>query len=175
MLFWHVGATTAFVRYAFRDPAMDLRFLALGAVVPDLIDLPIGILWWDALESVRLVAHSLTFGALVMVGVLAATRRGPRRKQWMLFAVGILVHLALDAMWQAPETLWWPFLGTDFTAAGFDTYGAYVSDLLTDPVMWAGELAGLAYVVWMGRRVGIGDRDTRRVFLRTGVASVGLD
>jgi len=27
MLFWHVGATIAFVRYAFRDQNMDLRFL----------------------------------------------------------------------------------------------------------------------------------------------------
>jgi len=41
MLFWHVGATIAFVRYTFRDKAMDLRFLALGAILPDLIDTPI--------------------------------------------------------------------------------------------------------------------------------------
>ena len=154
---------------------MDLRFLALGAVAPDLLDLPIGIVGWSTFQSVRLVAHSLTFGALVMVVVLVVTRRGPRRKQWMLFAVGILLHLALDAMWRAPETLWWPFLGTEFTPSGFATYGAYVRDLIASPVMWAGELVGLSYLVWMGRRIGIADPEVRRTLLRTGVVSVGLD
>ena len=175
MLFWHVGATTAFIRYAFRDPAMDLRFLALGAVIPDLVDLPIGIVVWDSVGSVRLGAHALVFGALVMVAVLAITRRGARRKRWMLFAVGILMHLALDAMWGSPETLWWPFLGTDFAATGFTTYGDYLADLVRDPVLGAGELAGLAYLVWLARRAGAGDPDARRAFLRTGVIPVGLD
>ena len=175
MLFWHLGATTAFIRYAFRDPNMDLRFLALGAIAPDLIDLPIGIALWDRVEAVRLGAHSLAFAALVMAVVLILTRRGPRRKRWMLFAVGVLAHLAFDAMWRLPETLWWPFLGTDFASTGFATYGEYVRDLLTDPVMWLGEVAGAAYLVWMARRIGIQDPSTRRTFLATGVASVGLD
>jgi membrane-bound metal-dependent hydrolase YbcI (DUF457 family) len=154
---------------------MDLRFLALGAVLPDLIDLPTAIVWWDAFGSVRLAAHSITFGALVMVAVLVLTRRGPLRKRWMLLAVGVLLHLALDAMWQAPETLWWPFLGTAFTPSGFPTYAEYVRDLLGNPVLWAGEAVGLAYLVWLGRRVGIGDPEVRRSVLRTGVVSVGLD
>lgn len=154
---------------------MDLRFLALGAIAPDVIDLPIGIFGWSTFESVRLAAHSLTFGAIVMVAVLIATRRGPRRKRWMLFAVGILLHLALDAMWRSPETLWWPFLGTAFTSSGFATYGAYLRDLVANPIMWAGEVVGLGYLVWMGRRIGITDPEVRRTLLRTGVVSVGLD
>ena len=43
MLFWHVGGTIALVRYTVRDERMDLRFLILGAVLPDLIDTPIGL------------------------------------------------------------------------------------------------------------------------------------
>jgi hypothetical protein len=175
VLFWHLGATTAFIRYAFRDPNMDLRFLAVGAVAPDLIDLPIGIALWDSVGAVRLGAHSLGFAALVMAVVLVLTRRGPRRKRWMLFAVGVLAHLAFDAMWRLPETLWWPFLGTEFATTGFGTYGEYVRNLLANPVMWLGEVSGAAYLVWMGRRIGIGDPATRRTFLETGIASVGLD
>lgn len=174
MVFWHVGATTAFIRYAFRDPAMDLRFLALGAILPDLIDLPIGIVWWESFTSVRLVAHSIVFGAGVMVAVLIVTRRGPRRKRWMLVAVGILLHLALDAMWQAPETLWWPFLGTEFTSSGFTTYGAYLTDLLTNPMMWLGELAGLAYLAVLWSRAGLSDPEARQVLLRDGRVSARI-
>ena len=93
----------------------------------------------------------------------------------MLLAVGVLAHLALDAMWQSPETLWWPFLGTEFTGSGFATYADYLRDLIGDPLMWLGEAAGLAYVVWMGRRIGIGDSEVRRSLMRTGAISVGLD
>ncbi len=154
---------------------MDLRFLALGAVLPDLIDLPIGIAMWDTYGTPRLGAHSLLFGAIVMVAVLLATRRGPRRKQWMLLAVGVLMHILLDALWRQPETLWWPFLGSSFATSGFDSYAAYVRDLLASPTMWAGELVGLAYLVWLGRRSGLGSPDARSRLLSTGVVSARLD
>ena len=174
MLFWHVGATTAFIRYAFRDPAMDLRFLALGAIAPDLIDLPVGIVLWGSVENVRLAAHSFVFGGAVMVAVLLATRRGPVRKRWMLFAVGVLLHLALDAMWQLPETLWWPFFGWEFASSGFATYGAYVRDLLSNPIMWLGELAGLAYLVFLWRASGLADAGARSRLVRSGVVSAPI-
>lgn len=174
MLLWHVGATTAFVRYAFRDPAMDLRFLALGAILPDVIDLPLGIALWGRFETPRLAAHSLAFAAVCMVVVLLATRRGPVRKRWMLVAVGVLMHLFLDAMWRQPETLWWPFLGWTFSGSGFGTYWSYVSDLVTQPVLWAGEIAGLLYLVVLARRSHVGDAIERSAFLRTGRVSAPI-
>ena len=103
MLFWHVGGTVAAIRYAFRDDRIDLRFLLLGAVIPDLVDTPIGLLWFDTFGSVRLVAHSILFGSLVMAVVVLNTRRGRPRKKWMPLAIGILMHLVLDAMWIDPE------------------------------------------------------------------------
>ena len=154
---------------------MDLRFLALGAIASDVIDLPIGIAMWDAVGSVRLAAHSLPFGALVMASVLLLTRRGPRRKRWMLFAVGVLLHLLLDAMWRQPETLWWPLLGWDFTPSGFDTYAVYAADVVTNPIMWGGEVVGLAYLVWLAVRARLSDPEQRRIFRSTGVISVRID
>ena len=175
MIFWHVGATLAFIRYAFRDDAMDLRYLALGAILPDLIDTPVGIVGWSSYEAVRLVSHGILFGSLVMVGVLIFTRRGPARKRWMLLAAGVLLHLLLDAMWNLPETLWWPFLGTEVSATGFPTYGAYLKDLLTNPIMWAGEALGLIYLVVLSRRSDLSDRAARRTLWRTGVVSARID
>jgi membrane-bound metal-dependent hydrolase YbcI (DUF457 family) len=174
MLLWHIGATTAFIRYAFRDPAMDLRFLALGAITPDLIDLPVGIAFWSSFQTPRLAAHSLVFAAICMALVLILTRRGPRRKAWMLFAVGVLLHLLLDAMWSQPETLWWPFLGSSFAATPFETYGAYVRNLVTEPVMWAGEVAGFVYLILLARRSTLGDSDLRQSLYRTGRVSAPI-
>jgi inner membrane protein len=175
MLLWHVGATIAFVRYAFRDQRMDLRFLALGALLPEVIDTPIGILGWSSLQTVRLWSHGIVFATSAMVVVLIATRRGPVRKRWMLLAVGIMLHLLLDAMWNEPVTLWWPFLGSEFTRTGFSTFGAYALDALTNPVMWAGEVLGLVYLVALWKKSNLSDPDARRVLLTTGTVSAGID
>jgi membrane-bound metal-dependent hydrolase YbcI (DUF457 family) len=175
VIFWHVGATLAFIRYAFRDEAMDLRYLALGALLPDLIDTPFGIAGWSSFGAVRLASHGILFGSLVMVLVLVFTRRGLVRKRWMLLATGVLLHLLLDAMWNLPETLWWPFLGTRFSATEFATYGEYFKDLLTNPVMWTGEILGLIYLITLTRRANLADGDARRTFWKTGVVSARID
>ncbi|NND04000.1 MAG: hypothetical protein HKN91_14560, partial [Acidimicrobiia bacterium] len=72
MLLWHLGATTALTRYAFRDERMDLRFLLLGAVLPDLIDTPIGLIFYNSLHSVRLFTHSLVLAGLLMTWIVLA-------------------------------------------------------------------------------------------------------
>lgn len=175
MILWHLGGTIALIRYAFRDERMDLRFLALGAILPDLIDTPVGLVGWSEFQNVRLAAHSLAFGATLMVVVLLTTRRGRPRKRWMPLAVGVLVHLLLDAMWAQPETLWWPFLGWSFTATDFATVADYLASLLTDWLMWLGEAIGAAYLAYLWVQGGLGDRETRRAFLATGRIEVPID
>jgi inner membrane protein len=175
MLLWHLGATVAVVRYAFRDDRMDLRFLMLGAVLPDLVDTPVGALVFPSTMSVRLVSHTLLVASLVMVVVVWRTRRGRPRKRWMPVAIGMLVHLALDAMWASPETLWWPFLGLEFTPSDAATFGGLVSEVLADPVVWLGEVAGAAYLIVLGTRGRLGDPAARRTFLKTGTVDVPIE
>jgi membrane-bound metal-dependent hydrolase YbcI (DUF457 family) len=168
MFFWHVGATIAVIRYAFRDEAMDLRFLAFGAILPDLIDSPIGLVFWARFQSVRLGAHSLVFATVLLGVVMAATRRGRPRKRWMPLAIGVLLHLILDGMWRFPSTLWWPFLGWEFDATSFATAGAYLEWLLTDVRTWALEAAGLGYLVALAYRSNLADPEARRLLITTG-------
>jgi len=154
---------------------MDLRFLALGALLPDLIDTPIGALAWTSFQTPRLWSHSFLFGTAVMVLVLLLTRRGPARKRWMLLATGILLHLALDALWNQPETLWWPFLGFEFTGTGFASFGSYAIDVVTDPIVWVGEAVGLVYLVVLWRKSGLKGSAERRRLFTTGVVSARID
>jgi membrane-bound metal-dependent hydrolase YbcI (DUF457 family) len=174
MLFWHIGATTAITRYTFRDERMDLRLLLFGAILPDLIDTPIGLAAFAAVESVRLVGHSLLFAAAVMTLVMLATRRGRPRKKWMPVAIGVLIHLFLDAIWVDPETLWWPAFGWEFSTSGSSDVAAYLSAVLSSPVMWAGETLGLGYMAAMARRGGLSDAEARMEFLKTGRISVPI-
>lgn len=175
MLFWHVGGTVAAARYAFRDDRMDLRLLIVGAVLPDVLDTPVGLAAFEMVGTVRLVGHSLLFGSLVMVAVMAATRRGRPRKRWMPLAIGVLMHLVFDAMWAEPETLWWPFLGLDFAGSGYASAGSFISSVVTDWRVWLAEGAGAGYLAYLARRGNITDPRQWERFKRTGRISVPID
>lgn len=154
---------------------MDLRFLAIGAILPDLIDTPVGALMWNSWQTPRLWFHSLVIGSFLMTAVLILTRRGQRRKQWMLLAIGVLMHLLLDAMWADPATLWWPFLGWEFTSTGFATFGAYAGTVVSDPWMWVGEAVGVLYLTVLWRSSVLGDKENRTVLLSTGRVSAPIE
>ena len=175
MLFWHVGGTTSIIRYSFRDDRMDVRLLLLGAVLPDLVDTPVGLVWFGTFGSLRLFAHTLVLAALLMVAVVVRTRRGRPRKRWMPLAVGVLTHLVLDAMWSDPETLLWPFLGLDFTPAGFGTARTLVASILGDWRVWALEAVGAAYLGYLAVRGGLTEPEGWRRFLATGRIPVAID
>ncbi|MET0832106.1 MAG: metal-dependent hydrolase [Acidimicrobiia bacterium] len=175
MIFWHAGATIAITRATFRDPRMDLRFLVLGALLADVVDTPVGLALFDRFHTVRLVTHTLLVSAVVMVAVVMRTRRGRPRKRWMLIAIGMLLHLILDAMWQDQETLWWPFLGVGFTPSGAASARDYVVSVLTDPRVWLMEAIGLAYLVVLAGRARLLDPVVRSRFLATGTVDVPID
>jgi hypothetical protein len=154
---------------------MDVRFLVLGAVLADAIDLPVGIFTWSTFQTPRMVGHSMVFAVAVMVVVGLFTRRGPIRKKWILLAVGLFLHLALDAMWRLPETLWWPFFGWDFAPSGFETFSSYAGSVMTSPRMWLGELAGLAYLVFLWRKSHLSSRDAWQQFTSAGIVSAPIE
>jgi len=174
MILWHLGGTVALVRYVFRDPNMDLRLLLVGALLPDLIDKPLGrVLHVGGYNSGQLWGHTLLFSASLMVLILVATKRGSgRRRTWFPLAIGAMFHLVLDAMWARSETFLWPVLGSDFSKApAGDLDDAFISGL-TNPVVAAGEVIGLVYLIWLWRRAGLGDREARRSFVHTGRIAV---
>ena len=99
----------AFARYL--DDRRLIGFAALGAILPDLIDKPIGhILLAETLDSGRLFGHGLLFFALIAV---AGVYLYWRRESFALLAVaaGVLSHQVLDAMWAIPVSWYFPFLG----------------------------------------------------------------
>ena len=174
MLLWHVAGTVAIARYAFRDERMDLRFLMLGAVLPDLIDTPIGLLFFGRFGGVRLAAHSLLAASILMASIVLATRRGRPRKKWMGLAIGMLIHMFLDAMWASPETLWWPLFGFEFSPSGATDVAQYMSEVLANGLVWLGEAVGLIYLLVLARRARLKTADARALFLATGRVDVPI-
>ncbi|MGH2755602.1 MAG: hypothetical protein ACRDLB_14390, partial [Actinomycetota bacterium] len=94
---------------------------------------------------------------------------GERRLAWFGIAVGWLLHLVGDAMWEAPRTFLWPAFGTRFDPTSVEPYSW---DLLLHPLdhlgTWAGELVGVAVLAWFWVAFRVGEGDRRRLFLRDG-------
>ncbi|MGI9609435.1 MAG: metal-dependent hydrolase [Acidimicrobiia bacterium] len=169
MLFWHLGGSLFLARWIFRDPAMDLRVLLFGAVLPDLIDKPIGsILFTDYFDTGRIYAHTLLFAVGILALVMAVTRRGSAaRKRWMALPIGVFLHLLLDMPLEA-ELLWWPFLGFEFPSFAEGALVDLIAYLLTSPWVVAQELLGLGYLVYLYRSLNLGESERRRELVTTG-------
>ncbi len=142
LLFAHVGLALASARFFSR---VSLAFLALGSMLPDIIDKPLGLIVFGSPSMGRTVAHTLLF--LMLLAALSFYSRDIR-----LFSItwGVLIHLSLDFMWNSPKILLWPLLGPFPSAPILDTM-SYLQLLLSglkDPGIMIPEMAGLAYLIF---------------------------
>jgi LexA-binding, inner membrane-associated putative hydrolase len=169
MLFWHLGATLWLFRWIFRDPKVDVRFLLLGAILPDLIDLLFGtVIMGDTLATGELWFHTLLAPTLYMIGVLILTRRGRRRRAFMALGVGWLFHILLDGMWTDAEVLFWPFFGWEMPAGQPPFWPQAWERAMGDSWRWALDVVGLAYLIWIWFATGLNQKERRDGLWRTG-------
>ena len=90
MFLWFIGTATVAVLFVFRDDRFDFRVLALGAVVPDLVDVWSGGAW---------VFHSVLGSVAVLAVVMATARRGSlARRRWLALPIGMFFHLVFDGV-----------------------------------------------------------------------------
>lgn len=154
MLLWHLGITLLLVRWIFRDPRMDLRWVLLGSILPDLIDKPIGaVLFHDTFGTHRVFAHTILLPVVAMFATVIVTRRSTTaRKAAIAVVIGWFFHLVLDAAWLSPEGFLWPLFGLDFPRLAGSDLGTLLGDLVRSPWTWLGETLGAAYLVYLWRR-----------------------
>jgi hypothetical protein len=122
-IFGHLGITLGiFFLASLAVPSirshLDYRFIAVGALLPDLIDKPIGrVLFANSVASGYLIAHSLVFFIVIsIVGYALYRERGDSRI--IQVAGASFLHLVEDRMWKIPVTLLWPALGWEFPYGG---------------------------------------------------------
>jgi len=96
------------------DLLHDRRWLipcAVGAILPDLIDKPIGYLLFPATIGYgRIYSHALIAAILVIAlgGIIWKIKQDPGV---LAVGVGILSHQILDMMWLQPKNWYYPLLG----------------------------------------------------------------
>ena len=98
-----------------RLPAIDYRFAAVGALVPDLIDKPLaklGVSGFGSDTAHHAIGHTLLVSAcIILVGILLA-RHGDTRL--LVLGLGCITHPLVDPTNTYPGVLFWPLFGTDF-------------------------------------------------------------
>jgi inner membrane protein len=132
---------------------IDIRFLFLGALLPDIIDKPIGRVFFEGtFENGRIFAHTLVFlVVLTLIGLYMYKKRASLAGLTLSF--GVLTHLLLDAMWQLPQTLFWPLYGFSFDKYYTDLYSwsgiqHAVEEVLARPIIVLPEFIGAVVVMW---------------------------
>jgi len=145
LLFAHLGLTLIAARFL---RWIDPRFLAVGALLPDIIDKPLGLLIYGSMGHGRIFAHTLLF-----LSILTATSLALRDQRAASLSIGVLSHLLLDTIWLSPAILLWPLLGPFPPADSLDTL-SYIEMLLMglrDPEILLPECAGFIYLIYILR------------------------
>lgn len=153
--------SVAVLWWVLRDPTLDYRFVALGAVAAD----PLDVVWGGAgpLHSIVVV------GAVMAIALVVASGR-PRLRRVLIAAVfGLALHVLLDLVWSNPGVFWWPLPGGELPSAQL-------------PVVSRGPLVGLALEVvglialgaW-ARAMGLHSWGALRQYLRDGRTETGAD
>lgn len=146
IFFGHLGCTLlfVFVVFYFLKQKVDFRFVLIGAILPDLIDKPIGdYLLYGVFQNGRIFAHTLLFIALLtLLGMYL-----DKKYKFIgieLLALGAMMHLAEDQMWLTPQTLFWPLFGWEFPKLNLEDYAGYIwNALLHDPQAYVPEVIGI--------------------------------
>jgi hypothetical protein len=107
VLLWYVGLSVFGVATIFRSVGIDYRLVAIGSMLPFLLDLPFGY---------KAYGYTLLFPVAMLTVVMLATIGRPRllRRRWLCLPIGVFAGIILSGAFTNQDLFWWPFLGTSF-------------------------------------------------------------
>jgi hypothetical protein len=153
VFFWYIAGSIFGVWNVFQSAGLDFRAVALGAMLPLLVDIPAGR---------QAFGHSLLapVAALALV-MLVTSGRGRRllRRRVIGLPIGWFCGLVLSGAFASQRIFWWPGFGRSF---------GNVHLLPAVPVVVIEELLGLAATRWIWVRFGLHDPARRRALWRRG-------
>ncbi|NMM63159.1 metal-dependent hydrolase [Clostridium sp. P21] len=173
----HVGITTAafklYENVAFKvkvnnnEKYIDYRLIAIGAVLPDIIDKPIGAYFFrSTFHNSRIFAHSLIFSVLLIIIGIYYYKRS-RNNSFTLLGVSSLIHQIFDSMWLYPGIWFWPAYGLKFpTRPEGNWIASNIVNLLTNPFVYGPEILGAFIIGYYVIKLVINKRV--KEFLKTG-------
>lgn len=106
-----IGLILGFILYEFFHDKNIILFCALGSILPDIMDKPLGYLIFSStLSNGKIFFHSLLICALFFVVGLFAWYRY-RSRAFLGVAIGVLSHQIVDGMWLYSDNWFYPLSG----------------------------------------------------------------
>lgn len=165
MILWHLGTTLAILWFVFRgNPRLDYRLALLGALLPDIVDKPLGrIVLRERYHSGRLWGHALLVNVALFCVIFFL--RGRVKRRAVLVPIGSLLHLFEDGpgLWSKARVFWWPLFGAVMPQGNERGVLMYVNRTAV-----AEEVAGALILAFVLAGHKMLSRDGVRAFLRTG-------
>jgi hypothetical protein len=157
VFFWYVGLSVLLVATIFKSSGIDYRLVAVGSLLPLIVDLPFGY---------RAYGSTLLFAVVLLVVVMLGTIGRPRllRRRLLCLPIGVFCGLVLSGAFLNDERFWWPFVG------------AFAHDNLL-PTTWlvvVEELVGLVVCWYLVGQYDLYLPGPRRDFWRTGRLSAAV-
>ncbi len=149
----HVGITVglawaagrASIKITGNDVNINYGLVALGSILPDIIDKPLGhVILKESLNNGRILGHTLLFVSLLFLFAMLTRHRGRGGSLSVFF--GSAAHLALDKMWERPATLFWPLYGWGFPYGSGDFWLRLIQNM-HKPENYIPEILGAAILV----------------------------
>lgn len=138
--------------FTYLERYVDVRLLLVGSLLPDIIDKPVGqVFFRETFSNGRIFSHTLIFLIIIAAAGYCLYRYRQKRVWLLTLAGGTLMHLILDEMWFAPGTLFWPFLGLTFEKIDLTGWALNIFQvLMSAPGVYIPEVVGLVMVLWFG-------------------------
>jgi membrane-bound metal-dependent hydrolase YbcI (DUF457 family) len=148
---------------------IDFRIVVVSAMFPDLVDKLIGMLiLGEEVANGRIFTHSVITVTVLAVAILNLSKiKFSRLSIPALYIFPAFLHLVFDFLWDEPETLLWPLLGTGFPKVGVE-FADYFDILLSDPLVWTTEIIGSVIIIILFIRFRVYLKDNFVAFIKKG-------
>ncbi len=139
-----IGLIIGFILYEFFHDQTIIIFVAIGSVLPDVIDKPLGhIIFGSTLDNGKIFFHSFIIVLLFLVTGLIIWKFY-KSYSFILVACGMFLHQLVDMMWKRPVNWYYPFLGPYQTELHNDYFLNAIVAELTSATEWIFFIAILA-------------------------------
>jgi hypothetical protein len=106
-----IGLIAGFILFELYHDQNAIIFCALGSVLPDIVDKPLGHIFLNSvLDNGKIYFHSLVIFILFLITGLIVWKY-LRSSSFLYVALGIIIHQLVDLMWKRPVNWYYPLLG----------------------------------------------------------------
>jgi hypothetical protein len=149
-----IGLIIGFILYEFFHDRTIIVFVAIGSVLPDVVDKPLGyIIFGSTLDNGKIFFHGLIIVILFFITGLIVWKLF-KSHSFIFIAVGIFLHQLVDMMWRQPVAWYYPLLGPYQAKAPTDYFlDALIAELTSvNEWIFVVALLAIAYLLYRNKK-----------------------